>query len=139
MYTTMLTLHFLGLAMGVGTSFGFMFLGMASGKMEKEERIKFQVNVLALSRMGHIGITLLIISGLYLMTPYWGILSSSPALIAKLVLVLVLAALIGIISSIGKKARQGDAETQFKKIEPLGKIALLTGVVIVILAVYIFQ
>ena len=139
MHDIMLILHFIGLAMGLGTSFGFMFLGIASGKMGKEDRIKFQLKSMALSRMGHIGLVLLIISGIALMTPYWSILPSSPVLIAKLVLVLVLAALIGIITSIGKKAQQGDSEAHFRKIEPLGKIALLTGVMIVVLAVYFFH
>jgi uncharacterized membrane protein len=135
----MLIIHFIGLAMGLGTSFGFMFLGMASSKMHKEEGLKFQLNTMSLSRMGHIGMVLLFISGVALMTPYWGMLASTPLLISKLVLVLVLAALIGVISFIGKKAFQGDAETQLKKIEPLGKIALLTGLIIAILAVYIFH
>ena len=135
----LLILHFIGLTMGLGTSFGFMFLGIAGGKMEKQDRIKFQLKTMALSRMGHIGITLLIITGGALMTPYWRILPSSPVLIAKLVLVLVLAVLIGIITVIGKKARQGEPEAQFRKIELLGKISLLTGVAIVALAVYFFH
>lgn len=70
-----------------------MFLGIAGGKMEKQDRIKFKLKTMVLSRMGHIGITLLIISGGALMTPYWRILPSSPVLIAKLLLVLVLAVL----------------------------------------------
>lgn len=139
MHDILLILHFIGLAMGLGTSFSFMFLGIAGGKMGKEDRIKFQLKSMVLSRMGHIGIVLLIISGVALMTPYWNILPSSPVLIAKLVLVLVLATLIGIITSIGEKARQGDTEAQFRKMEPLGKIALLTGVLIVALAVYFFH
>jgi uncharacterized membrane protein len=133
----MIIFHFIGLAMGLGTSFGFMFLGITSSKMEKEDRIKFKLKSMGLSSMGHIGIALLIISGVALMTPYWSILPSSPVLIAKLVLVLT--ALIGIITSIGKKAWQGDTEAQFRKIESLGKIALLTGVTIVTLAVYFFH
>lgn len=139
MHDILLIIHFIGLAMGLGTSFGFMFLGIAGSKMEKKEQLKFQLNSMALSRMGHIGLTLLIISGIVLMTPYWSILPSSPLLIAKLVLVLVLAALIGIITSIGKKARQGDTEAQFNKIAQLGKISLLTGVLIVVIAVYFFH
>ena len=59
--------HFIGLVMGLGTSFGFMFLGMAAAKLPEEERPKFMVNALGLSRMGHIGLTLLVISGLFLM------------------------------------------------------------------------
>ena len=139
MRDVMLIVHFIGLAMGLGTSLAFMFLGIASSKMEEQEAQKFRLNSFALSRMGHIGLALLIISGGYLMTPYWSILTAIPLLIVKLALVLVLAALIGIISSYARKAKEGDTELYLKKIEILGKLALLTAIIIVILAVYIFH
>ncbi len=84
--------------------------------------------------MGHIGLALLLISGGYLMTPYWSSLGSMPYMIAKLVLFLVLGALIGIISSKAKKVGKGDHE-QLKKIPLLGQLSLMTGLAIVILAV----
>ena len=139
MKDVMLVVHFLGLAMGIGTSFAFMFLGMASSKMEAKEAQKFSLDTFALSKMGHIGLTLLILSGGYLMTPYWKSLSASPLLAAKLVLVLALGALIGIISSTARKAKKGDAAVHLKKIATLGKMALLTGLAIVVLAVYNFH
>lgn len=139
MRDVMLIVHFIGLAMGIGTSIAFMFLGMASSKMEKEEAQKFNVNTFALSRMGHIGLTLLIISGGYLMTPHWINLETTPLLIVKLVLVLVLAALVGIISSKAKKAKLGDTELYLNKIRPLGMLSLLIGLTIVILAVSVFH
>jgi uncharacterized membrane protein len=135
----MLIVHFIGLAMGIGTSFAFMFLGIAGSKMEKTEAQKFALNTFALSRMGHIGLALLIISGGYLMTPYWGVLTHLPLLMAKLILVLVLGALIGIISSLARKAKSGDIEANLKKIQPLGKLSLLVSLAIVILAVYVFH
>ena len=139
MRDAMLIVHFIGLAMGLGTSFGFMFLGIAGAKLEPAERVKFSINSFALSKMGHIGLLLLIVSGGYLMTPYWSILPSSPLLIAKLSLVLVLSALIGIISAKARKAKQGDAEMHLAKIRPLGMLSLLTALTIVILAVSIFH
>lgn len=135
----MLIIHFIGLVMGVGTSFAFLFLGIAGSKMEKEEGEKFILNTFALSRMGHIGLTLLIITGLYLMTPFWGILTSQPLLIAKLVLVLTLVVTITIMSLISKKAKKGDTPSNLKKITALGRVALLTGLAIVVLAVLIFR
>lgn len=135
----MLIVHFIGLAMGIGTSFAFMFLGIASAKMEAAEGQKFRLNSFALSRMGHIGLAILIISGGYLMTPYWRALSSTPLLMAKLILVLVLAAMIGIVSVHARKAKQGQAEIHLKKIENLGKITMLVGLAIVILAVLVFH
>lgn len=139
MREVMLVFHFIGLAMGLGTSFGFMFLGMASAKMEPAEAMKFRLQSFALSRMGHVGLTLLVLSGLYLITPYWSKLSAMPFLIVKLVLVLTLGALIGMISSLGRKAQLGNAEENMKKLGPLGRVSLLTTLVIVILAVYIFK
>ena len=67
----MLILHFIGLAMGLGTTFAHAFLGMAVSKMTSEEAIKFRLHSLVLSKMGNIGIVLLIFSGLYLITPFW--------------------------------------------------------------------
>ena len=66
---TMLIVHFLGLAMGLGTSFAVLFLGMASARMEPVKGREFMLNVTHIGRMGHVGIALLLISGGYLMTP----------------------------------------------------------------------
>ncbi len=135
----MLIVHFLGLAMGIGTSFGFMFLRIAGSKMEKEEGKKFTLNSFALSRMGHIGLAMLIVSGLYLMTPFWGSLASRPLLIAKLALVLTLTVAVYVGSVYSSRAKKGDKETNLKKIAALGNVALLSGLAIVVLAVLIFR
>jgi uncharacterized membrane protein len=139
MREVMLVLHFIGLTMGLGTSFAHAFLGIATSRMSTDEATKFRLHSLVLSRMGHIGIALLIISGLYLITPYWSVLPSSPLLIFKLVLVVILVVLIFLINLATKKARNGDPEDQLKKMEQLGKMTLITGLAIVILAIYIFH
>lgn len=125
--------------MGLGTSFAHAFLGMAVSKMSPEEVTKFRLHTMVLSRMGHVGITLLIISGLYLIAPYWSVLLSMPLLILKLALVLILVILITLISKATKKAMAGDADAQLKKMEKFGKATLTIGVAIVVLAVYIFR
>jgi uncharacterized membrane protein len=139
MREAMLIIHFLGLAMGLGASLAFMFLGIAGSKMEKEEGKKFALNTFAISRMGHIGLFMLILSGLYLMSPFWGSLMGLPMLIAKLFLVLVLTITVIILSVYSKRAKRGDTESNLRKIENLGKVSLLTGIAIVILAVLIFR
>jgi uncharacterized membrane protein len=139
MREVMLVLHFIGLTMGLGTSFAHAFLGIATSKMSTDDAAKFRLHSLVLSRMGHIGIGLLIVSGLYLITPYWTILPSSPLLILKLTLVLVLVLILILINSSSKKARQSDAAGQLKKMEQLGKMTLVIGLIIVVLAVYIFH
>ncbi len=139
MREVMLITHFLGLAMGLGSSFAFFFLGIAGSKMEKEEGQKFALNTFAISRMGHIGLALLILSGGYLMTPYWVILGSQPLLIAKLLLVLVLVFTVSLLSVYTKRAKKGDTEANLRKIASLGKVSLLSAIAIVTLAVLIFR
>jgi len=138
MRDTALIIHFIGLAMGLGTSFANLFLGLAMAKMPPEEAKSFGIKAMALTKMGHIGITLLILSGLYLMSPYWRILSEMPLLIAKLTLVVFLVILISIITSAGIKLRNGDA-SQMKIIKPLGRLTLITALAIVVIAVSVFH
>ncbi|MFT6814726.1 MAG: putative membrane protein [Sphingobacteriales bacterium] len=139
MREAMLIVHFIGLAMGAGTAIGFQFLGIASSRMEKKEGQNFMVKALYLGKMGSIGLVLLVVSGLYLMTPYWSTLGQNHTLMTKLVLVVILGALIGIISAKGKKAALGDAEMHLEKIGKIGKLALLTVITIIILAVLTFH
>lgn len=139
MRETALILHFIGLTMGLGTSFAHAFLDRIILKMDKEEAIKFRLQAMTLSRMGYIGIILLVVSGAYLILPYWSTLPSNPLLILKLVLVLVLVILILLIGRGTQEAMKGNAEKSLKKIEPLGKLTLLIGITIVALAVFIFR
>jgi uncharacterized membrane protein len=55
------------------------------------------------------------------------------------VLVLILVILILLIGRGAKEAFKGNAEKNLKKIEPMGKLTLLIGIVIVALAVFIFR
>ncbi|WP_157373368.1 CopD family protein [Algoriphagus terrigena] len=135
----MLILHFIGLTMGLGTSFAHGFLSQAVSKMEPAEAVKFRLHSMVLSRMGHIGLALLVVSGVYLIIPFWQTLPSNPLLMLKLALVFVLAVLIFLIGRGTRQAIQGDAERHLKKIEPLGKLTLLVGIAIVTLAVYVFH
>lgn len=135
----MLIFHFIGLTLGMGTGFAHAFLGAATTKMSADEVIKFRLNTLVLGRMGTIGIVLLLISGFYLITPYWKVLSSMPLLMVKLTLVAILITLISLIGISGKKAKNGDAERQLKKMATLGKLTLIISLAIVIVAVNIFH
>lgn len=135
----MLIAHFLGLVMGLGTSFAHAFLGQATAKMNEEEASKFRLNAMVLSKMGHIGILLLVVSGIYLIIPFWPSIKENPLLILKLALVAVIIVLIALISRGTQKAYQGNADKQLKKIEPLGKLTLIIGLMILIIAVNVFH
>lgn len=139
MREAMLIIHFLGLALGLGTSFAFLFLDIAGSKMEKEAGKQFTLDTFALNKMGHIGLAMLIISGLYLITPFWKVLASKPLLIAKLAFVLVLTTSVILMSIYARRAKNGDTEANLKKIRNMGKVTLISGIVIVLLAVLVFH
>lgn len=135
----MLIVHFIGLAMFLGTGFAFMILEIANAKLEKSDLLKFSIRILPLSRIGHIGLFLLILSGGYLMTPYWQALGSILYLKIKLGLVILLAVVISIIAIYSKKAKTDNAEKYLAKIEPYSKAAFVLGFAIIILAVLTFH
>ena len=139
MKDVMFIVHILGIAMTAGTVFGFFFLRTGAAKLAQEEGQRFLLNTSSLYKMGNIGLILLFLSGGYLMTPYWKTLGSTPLLMIKLVLFLVLGALIGIMSSSDKKAKKGDPAQHLKKTATVGNIALLVVVIIIVLAVSVFH
>jgi uncharacterized membrane protein len=139
MREVMLAFHFIGLAMGLGTGFAHAFLGSAAKKMSPDEATKFKLHTLVIGNMGNIGIIVLLISGFYLITPFWKDLASMPWLMVKLGLVAVLIVLIALVNIAAKKAKQGDAENQFKKTAVLGKLTLIVALAIVGVAVGVFH
>jgi len=141
MYEVLLIVHFIGLAMGVGTSFAGMALGRAARDMEPAERGKFMQRASAISINGSIGLTLLLVSGLGMWLTRgisqvlaWG----GPAFHAKLTLVVILIGGFGYMQVLQKKARQGSAE-HAAKIPKLGAAMLLLGLGIIVAAVLAFK
>lgn len=136
----MLILHFIGLAMGLGTAFAHAFLGFSASKLPKEEAIKLKSNTQVLGKMGNIGLVLLLVSGVYLILPYWYSLLLLPLLLAKLLLFVVLIILLGLISFLDRKAKNSkNPDIQYRKMEIIGKFALSTTLAIVVLAVMVFH
>jgi uncharacterized membrane protein len=142
MYETLLILHFIGLALGVGASFAMLTLGIAGASLEPAERGKFMLRVSLLSKNGSIGLALLILSGLGILfyrgvgnVMQWG----GGAFHAKLTLVLVLCGLVGYMQVTLKKARQTGAPELMARLRTLGRVGLVLSVSIVICAVIAFK
>jgi hypothetical protein len=134
MHDAMLILHFLGLVMGLGTGFAFIFLGVGNADLKGEDARTFRQRTSILTRMGAIGLALLVVSGLFLMGPYWNVLPDLPLLIAKLVLVVVMIVLITLLTFAVGKGERWAARS-----EVLGKIMLLTSLSTLVLAVLVFH
>jgi uncharacterized membrane protein len=142
MFDTLLVLHFIGLALGVGTSFSMMALGIATGDMPQGERTSFMLRAMALSRNGSIGLLLLILSGLGMLLvkgPAAMLALGGGTFHAKLGLVVVLIGLFGYMQVLTKRARQAGGGPAMAKLPQVGRIMLLVGLAIVVLAVLSFH
>ena len=135
----MLMIHFIGLAMGLGTSFAHAFLGKTISKLDQNEAAKFRLQIKGLSQMGTIGTILLLISGIYLILPFWSVITAFPLLILKLVLFLILVVLILLINQGAKNNFKKHSEGNLKRVGLMGKLAMIIGIIIAILAVNIFH
>jgi len=135
----MLIIHFIGLTMALGTGFSNLFLGTVASKLDPAERGSFISKTMVLARMGQIGLGLLLLSGFYLITPFWKVLGDMPLLIAKLCLVALLIILVSTSSIMARNAKKQGNPALMAKIKPLGILTFLTGITIVIVAVLIFR
>jgi hypothetical protein len=72
------------------------------------------------------------------MGPYWNTLSASPLLAAKLGLFLLLAALVGVLNVAISRARAG-APGKMRTARRIGPAVLVTGLVVLVLAVLNFH
>ena len=138
----LLVIHFIGLGLGLGTGFAMMTLGMATKDMALPERGAFFLRAFALSKMGHIGLGLLILSGVGLIFANGMDITFAAGkhfFIAKLCLVGVLAGIIGYLGVLIKKAKAEKGGPVMAKIPKVGSLALLSTLIIVILAVLSFH
>lgn len=142
MYETLLILHFIGLSLGLGTSFAMFTLNLATKDLEPAERGKFMQRVSVLSRNGSLGLLLLILSGLGIVL-YRGVGSvfawGGGLFHAKLTLVVVLCGIVGFMQVTLKKARQTGDPRLMARLPVLGRIGMITTLTIVVLAVAAFK
>lgn len=141
-YDILLTLHFVGLALGVGTSFAALALGRASRDLPPEERARFMIRASAIGKNGSWGLLLLIATGVAM----WGLRGFSQVMTAaggafhaKLTLVVVLSGLLGWMQVLQKRAREAGGGPAMGTIPKVGAAMLVTGLAIVVAAVLAFH
>jgi len=137
-----LILHFLGVALGVGTGFAMFRLGVSTKNLPPAERGAFMQRAGVLSLNGSIGLSLLIVSGVGLLLTRgadvvmaWG----GSWFHIKLTLVVILIGLFGYMQVLMRKARSADGAAAAARIPILSPIMLLVAVSIIISAVLAFH
>ena len=142
LYLCLLFVHFVGLALGVGTSFASLSLGAASKDLAPEERAKFLLRASVFSKNGSAGLGLLILSGLAMFiwrgpaaVMAWG----GPAFHAKLTLVVILIGVFGYLQVVAKKVRLAGGGPLMGKLRTLSVTSLGLSLAIMLAAVIAFQ
>ena len=142
MYELLLFLHFVGLAMGVGTGFANLALGIAMKDVPPEERAKVALRNLVLSKNGSIGLLLLLVSGIGMTlmrgvgaTFAWG----GPAFHAKLTLVVIFIGVFGYMQMLTARVRRENGGPTLAKLPVVGRIIFFLGLSIVAAAVIAFK
>lgn len=135
----LLILHFLGLAMGLSVSFSNIVMAGLINKAAPPEKAVLGRFPMAMTRVGDIGLVLLIGSGIGLLFLKWGGFSAMrPEFHIKLTLVAVLIGLIGFIHAQQARLKRGDASAM-ARIQIAGKAAFVTALAIVVFAVLAFE
>ena len=139
-----LILHFLGVALGVGTGFAMLTLGLSTADMPPADRGAFMRRASVIGLNGSIGLALLLISGVALVLNYgveavriWG-----PTFHIKLTLVVILIGVFGYMQVLLRKTRSTDpavAGAAAARMGIVSKVMLLLSVSIVIFAVLTFH
>lgn len=139
---TLKFLHFLGLALGVGTSFALFTLGAAARDLPEAERAKFLLRAAALRKNGSFGLGLLLLTGIAIFllrgpaeVMRWG----GGAFHLKLTLVVILIGVFGYTQGVAKKVRLAGGGPLMAKLPKLGLISLGLSVAIVAAAVAAFK
>lgn len=142
MDTTLLFLHFVGLALGVGSGFASLTLGITNKDLAPDERVKFFLRLRGLSQNGSYGLLLLLATGLGMMfsrgvreTFAWG----GPAFHAKLTLVVVLMGLFGYQQVLMMRVREAGGGPLMARIPVVGRVLLAVSLSIVLTAVLAFH
>ena len=136
MQKALLSLHLLGLAMGLSVSFAGIVMGGLMASATPEERNAYRKFPPRMMRMGDIGLTLLWITGpAMLFTKYNGFAGQPWTFHVKLTAVVLLTLVVGVIHSKAKKAASGDraAAQLIQKIAPLAMLSAITALVFAVI------
>lgn len=141
-YLSLLFLHFIGLALGVGTSLAMFTLGASTKDLPAEERAKFMLRASVLRKNGSYGLALLILSGVAMFVmrgPAQVMVWGGGAFHAKLTLVVILCGVFGYTQVVAKKVREAGGGPLMGKLAKLSLTMLVLSLAIVLSAVIAFK
>lgn len=129
----------LGLAMGFAAPLSNMTLGMLSKTATPEEMRAFTKFPPRIARVSHMGLALLIITGIWMVFAKYGGFAALPwTFHVKLTAVVVLVVAVGMIDMNMKKAFVHGDGSAMARIQTLGKVAFAAALAALVFAVVTF-
>ena len=136
--STLMVLHFLGLAMGLSTGFSNMVMAGLIAKAAPDEKAVLGRFAPAMSRVGAIGLALLWGSGIAIVLTRYGSFAILPRpFIVKLSAVVLLTIMVVFIHVLMPRAQRGDAAAM-ARIQLLGRLTGPLALIAIIFAVITF-
>jgi uncharacterized membrane protein len=142
LYYSLLFLHFIGLALGVGAAFAMFRLTGAARELPTEEGTRFLLRAGVLSKNASSGFALLVLSGIGMMLvrgPAAVFAMGGGAFHLKLTLIVIMTFVFGYSQALGKKAREGGSESVQAKLATVRVVVLALAIGIVASAVAAFR
>jgi hypothetical protein len=131
--STLMVVHFLGLAMGLSTGFANMVMAGLVAKAAPNEKPILGRFPPAMARIGVIGLTLLWASGLAIIYTRYGSFSILPRpFIVKISAVVLLTLCVAYIHVLMPRAQRGDAAAMAR----IQKIGMMTGPLAIIAIIF---
>lgn len=142
LYYSLLFLHFIGLALGVGAAFAMFSLNAAARELPTEERSRFLLRAGVLSKNASSGLGLLLLSGIGMLLVR-GVAAvfamGGGAFHLKLTLIVVLVGVFGYSQVLGKKVREAGGGPLMARLSTIRLVTVILGVGIVAAAVAAFR
>jgi uncharacterized membrane protein len=142
LYYSLLFLHFIGLALGIGAAFSIARLTAAARELPSEESTKFLLRAGVLSKNASGGFGLLLLSGVGMLLvrgPAAVFAMGGGAFHLKLTLIVILTGVFGYSQVLGKKVREAGGGPNMAKLATIRLVVLVLGIAIVASAVAAFR
>jgi len=139
MQTPMLILHFIGLALSMGSMIAFLVMRRSCSKVNSSESDYLLQNTKGVLKLSHIGLGIMFISGGALMTPYWSALAQMPLLHIKFTIFVLWYATLIALSIYMRKAQRSEMKLCNPRIGFLSYVSVLFGLIAISMAVLQFQ
>jgi uncharacterized membrane protein len=139
MYMALLFLHFVGLAMGVGTGFAILRIGFANRHLPPPEKGQLFQKISALRLNGYTGFTVLIVTGVAMLGMRPGMFAAAgPLFRVKLALVVLMLLNMGVMHVVMFKAKRAGGPPP-AILPRLGNLNFAMGIITVLVAVLVFH